>query len=147
MEHLKLYGKTGKSLDSWIQTVRTFSSDICKEFGIEKCDILIRKRGIKDKNCDIMLQNDLKISSLKESDNCKYQEILEAEDINTKNMKGKVKAECLRHTRIVLESKLYSGNPFKTINTWAVSLFRYSAAFIDWTKEQISEIDRMTHKL
>ena len=62
-------------------------------------------------------------------------------------MKGKVKAECLRHTRIVLESKLYSGNPFKTINTWAVSLFRYSAAFIDWTKEQISEIDRMTHKL
>ena len=28
-----------------------------------------------------------------------------------------------------------------------MSLFRYSAAFIDWTKEEISEIDRGTRKL
>ena len=52
---LKLFGQTDKDLDSLIQIVRIFSSDICMEFGIEKWNILILKRGIKDKNYDIML--------------------------------------------------------------------------------------------
>ena len=52
---LKLFGQTDKGLDSLIQIVRIFSSDICMEFGIEKWNILILKRGIKDKNYDIML--------------------------------------------------------------------------------------------
>ena len=99
--------------------------------GIEKCYILILKRGIKNQNCDIMLPNDLKISSLKEGENNRYLGILEAEEKNTKQMKEKVKAKYLRRTRKVLESKLDSGNLFKAINTWAVSVFRYSAAFID----------------
>ena len=46
------------------------------DFGIEKCTILILKRGIKDKICDMAtLQDDLKISSLKEGENNKYLEI------------------------------------------------------------------------
>ena len=61
-------------------------------------------------------------------------------------MKEKVKAEYLRRTRKILESKLNSGNLFKVINTGAVSLLRYSTAFIDWTKEEALEIDR-TRKL
>ena len=63
--------------------------------GIEKCYILILKRGIKNQNCDIMLPNDLKISSLKEGENNKYLGILEAEEKNTKQMKEKVKANTL----------------------------------------------------
>ena len=62
-------------------------------------------------------------------------------------MKENVKAEYLRLTRNVLESKFSNGNLFKAISTWAVSLFRYSAAFIDWTKEEILKIDRRTPKL
>ena len=60
MANLKLYRKTDKDLDPLIQTVRIFSSNICKEFEIGKCSILILKRGIKNENCDIMLPNDLK---------------------------------------------------------------------------------------
>ena len=105
------------------------------------------KRGIKNENCDIMLPNDLKISSLKEGENYKYLGILQAEDISTEKIKGKVKAEYLRRTRKVLESKLKSGNLFKAISTWGVSLFRYSDAFMDRKKEEISEIDRRTRKL
>ena len=91
MDDLKLYGKTDKGIDSLILTVRTFSSDICMKFGIEKCNILILKRGIKDENCDIMLPSDVKVSSLKQGENYKYLGILEAEDINTKKMKKKSK--------------------------------------------------------
>ena len=147
MDDLKLYEKTDKGLDSLIQTVRIFRSDIYMQFGIEKCNLIIPKRGIKDENCDIMLPNDLKISSLKEGESYKYLGTLEAEDINTKKTKGKVETEYLRRTRKILESKLNSGNLFKATNTWVVFFFRYSAAFIDWTKEEISEIDRRTRKL
>ena len=94
-----------------------------------------------------MLPKDLKIFSLKEGENYKYLEILEAKEINSKKMKKKVKAEYLRLTRKVLYLILNSGNLFEAINTWAVSLYRYPAAFIDWPKEQISEIDRRTRKL
>ena len=59
------------------------------EFGIEKCNTLILKRGIKDENCDIMLSNNLKISSIKEGENYRYLGILETEDVNTKKIKEK----------------------------------------------------------
>ena len=68
------------------------------EFGIENCNMLILKRGIKDENYDIMLPNDLKISSLKEDENYKYPGILEAENIITRKMNEKVKNEYLRCT-------------------------------------------------
>ena len=84
-------------------------------------NILSLKRGIKDKNRDIMLPYNLKIFSLKEGENYKYLGILEAKDINTKKMNENVKAEYLRRTRKVLNSKFYSGNLFKAINTRAVS--------------------------
>ena len=121
LDDLKLYGKIDKGLALLIQTIRIFSSVICMEFGIEKCNILILKRGIKDKNRDIMLPNNLKIFSLKEGENYKYLGILEAKDINTKKMNENFKAEYLRRTRKVLNSKFNSGNLFKTINTRAVS--------------------------
>ena len=63
------------------------------EFEIKKCNLIILKRGIKDEDCNIMLPNDLKISSLKEGDSYKYLGKLEAEDIHTKNTKEKVKVE------------------------------------------------------
>ena len=35
----------------------------------------------------------------------------------------------------------------KGINIWAASLIRYSAAVLDWTKEEKQSIDRKTRKL
>ena len=78
------------------------------EFGIEICNILILKRGIKDENCDTMLQNDLNMSSLKEGENYKYLGRLEVENLNITKIKSKVNAEYLRHARKVLASKLNS---------------------------------------
>ena len=62
-------------------------------------------------------------------------------------MKDKVKKEYYRRVRKVLELKLNSENVFKAINTWAVSVLRYSAAFLGWSRLQLEEIDRRTIKL
>ena len=46
--------------------------------------------------------------------------------------------------RKVLKSKL---NLVHGVNTWAVSLLRYSAAFVSWRKSELQAIDRKTRKL
>ena len=45
-------------------------------------------------------------------------------------MKLKVSKECFRKLKKVLKSKLNGANLVQGVNTWAVSLLRYSAAFI-----------------
>ena len=62
-------------------------------------------------------------------------------------MKEMVKAQYLRRVPKVLETTLNGGNIIKGINTWAVSLLRYSAAFIDWNYAELTQLDRRTRNL
>ena len=49
--------------------------------------------------------------------------------------------------RKVLKSKLNDWNLVRGVNTWAVSLLRYSAAFASGRKSELQAIDRKTRKL
>ena len=62
-------------------------------------------------------------------------------------MKGKVKTQYYRQVRKILETKLNGGIIITGINTWGISLLRYSAAFLDWTGAELEQIDRRTRKL
>ena len=59
---------------------------------------------------------------------------------------GVLKEKCYRRVRKVLETKLNRRNVLKAINTWAISVVRYSAAFLWWSRLQL-EIDRRMRKL
>ena len=72
MDDLNLYGKTDKGLDSLIENVRIFSSNLYMKFGIGKCNVIILKRCIKDEKYDIMLPSDHQISLLKEGESYRY---------------------------------------------------------------------------
>ena len=56
-------------------------------------------------------------------------------------IKLKVSKEYFRRLREVLKSKLNGGNLIQGVNTWAVSLLRYSAAFISWRKCELQAIE------
>ena len=45
MDDLKLYARNENQLDSLIQTVGIVRKDIGMKFGIEKCAVLVLKRG------------------------------------------------------------------------------------------------------
>ena len=45
-----------------------------------------------------------------------------------------------------MKSKLNGGNLVRGVNTWAVSLVRYSAAFVSCRKSELQVIDRKTRK-
>ena len=62
-------------------------------------------------------------------------------------MKLNVLKDYISRTRKVLKSKLNGGNLVCGVNTWAVSLLRYSAAFVSWRKSELQAIDRKTRKL
>ena len=53
----------------------------------------------------------------------------------------------MRRLRKVLKSKLNGGNLVRAVNIWAVSLLRYSATFVSWTKSELQATDRKTRKL
>ena len=87
------------------------------------------------------------LKSLQEGESCKYLGILEADKFLEEKMKLNVSKEYIRRLRKVLNSKLNGGNLVRRVNTWAVSLLRYSAAFVSWRKSELQAIGRETRKL
>ena len=147
MDDLKLYRRNEKELDFLVQTIRIFSKDIGVEFGIEKCAMLVIEKGKIVKSVGIELTDGKVIKSLQKGESYKYLGILEAERFLGEEMKLKVSKEYFRRLKKVLKSKLIGGNLVQGVNTWAVSLLRYSAAFISWRKCELQAIDRKTRKL
>ena len=85
MDDLKLYAKDEKQLDSLINIVQIFSLGIGIEFGIEKCGILVMKRGRYKKSEGIKLPNDQEIKAdIKVGNGYKYLGILETYGIKDK---------------------------------------------------------------
>ena len=62
-------------------------------------------------------------------------------------MKEALSKEYLRRLRKILKSKLNSGNLGSAINARAVSLIRYGAGIICWSKKELRNLDRKTRKL
>ena len=72
---------------------------------------------------------------------------LEGDEIKSEDMKNIITSEYHRRVRKVLKSKLNGGNIMKAINARAVSIVRYGASIINWTKTELSTMDRKTRKL
>ena len=134
-------------MDSLVQTVCVFSEDIGMEFGIENCATLVMQKGKIVKSVGIELPDGKVINSLQEGESFKYLGILEADKFLEEKMKLNVSKEYIRRLRKVLKSKLNGGNLVCGVNSWAVSLLRYSAAFVNWRKSELQAIDRKTRKL
>ena len=115
------------------------------DFGIEKCAMLVMEKGNIVKSVGIELPGGKVIKLLKEGESYKYLGILEAD----KFLEQKMKLDVLyiRRLRKVLKSKLNGENLVCRVNSWAVSLLRYSAAFVSWRKSEPQAIDRKTRKL
>ena len=116
-------------------------------FGIEKCAMLVMQKGKIVQSVGIELPDGKVIKSLREGESYKYLGILEADKVSEEKMKLNVSKEYIKSLRKVLMSKLNGGDLVRGVNTWAVSLLRYSAAFVSWKKSELQAIDRKNRKL
>ena len=147
MDNLKLFSRSEKGMDSLVQTVRVFSEDIGMEFDIEKCAMLVMEKGKIVKSVGIEFSDRKAIKSPQEGESYKYLGNLEADKFLEEKMKLNVSKEYITRLRKVLKLKLNGGNLVRGVNAWAVSLLRYSAAFVSWTKSELQTIDRKSRKL
>ena len=106
------------------------------EFGIEKCAMLVMEKGKIVKSVVIELPDGKVIKSLQEGESYKYLGILEADKFLEEKIKLNVLKEYIRRIRKVLKSKLNGGNLVHGVNTWAISLLRYSGALVSYTKKR-----------
>ena len=134
-------------MDSLVETVRVFSEDIGMQFGIEKCTMLVMEKGKIVKSVGIEFPDGKVIKLLKEGESYKHLGILEADKFLEEKMKLNVSNENIRRFRKVLKSERNGENLVRGVNTWAVSLIRYSAAFVSSRKNELQAIDRKTRKL
>ena len=87
------------------------------------------------------------IITLAENETYKYLGILETDTIKQVEMKNKIQKEYLKKTWKLLETKLFSRNLIKGINTWAVPRVRYSGPFLKGTRNELWQMDQRTRKL
>ena len=142
-----MYSRSVKGWDSLVQAVRDFSEDIGMEFDIEKFAMLVTEKERIVKSVGIELPDDKVIKSLQEGESYKHLGILEADKFLEEKMKLNVSKEYIRKLRKVLKSKLNGGNLVCGVNTWAVSLIRYSEAFVSWRKSELRAINKKIRKL
>ena len=146
MDDLKLYGGSREEVEGLVGVVKKFSDDIGMEFGIDKCATLEIRHG-KQVACEgIELPGGEVMKEVEES-GYKYLGVLEGACIKTKEMKDLVKTEYLRRVRLVAGSWLRGGNMIRAVNTWAVSVVRYTAGILEWNKTELKAMDVKTRKL
>ena len=143
----KLFAKNEKEHEILIHALRIYSQDRGMAFGFENCAILVMKSGKRHLIDGTELPNQDKIRTTGEKETYQYLGILESDTIKKVERKDKIQKEYLGRTRKQLETKLSSRNLIKGINTWAVTVVRYSETFLKWTKDEFKQMDQKTRKL
>ena len=115
------------------------------EFGLKKCGLVVMKRSKVVKYDGVDLPDGRRMKSVEE-DGYKYLGILEYNEVLYAEMKIRLQNEYYRRLKRILKSKLTGKNVIMAVNTWAVSVLRYGAGVINWTKAELESIDRKTRK-
>ena len=85
--------KKEKELETLIHAVRIYSQGIGMEFGIEKCAMLVKKRGKRYMTDGMELPNQDIIRTLGKNETYKYLGIVEADTIKQVEMIDKIQKE------------------------------------------------------
>ena len=64
-----------------------------------------------------------------------------------KEMKESIGKEYIRRVKLICKSKLNAGNFISGMNAWAIGVMRYTGGIIDWTKEELQDMDRKPRKI
>ena len=81
MDDIKLFAKNEKELKTLLPTIRIYSQHFGMEFGIEKCEMLVMKRGKRHMTDGMELPNKGKIKALGEKEIYKLSGIMEVDTI------------------------------------------------------------------
>jgi hypothetical protein len=140
---LKLFS----NLQQDLTIVKTFSDDIWKEFGLDKCATAVLKHSKLTKSHNISVNNRTVISNTALDEPCKYLGIEEGDGIDNNQMKDKLMKEYYHPIWQFLKTELNLKNKIKAINMLAIPFLVYSFVMVKWLRKVVEKIDWKTRNL
>ena len=134
MDDLKNFAKSECEVNGLASTVQILRNDIGMEFRIQECGVLASKRRkVVSSEGEEMPDGERIKEVLKNG--YKYLGILEYNKIKESKMKDNFqRIKVMRRIKVIMRSRLNCRNKIIAINIWAVSLMRYDAGIVKWTK-------------
>ena len=147
VDDLKTYASNRKEAMKQLEVITEFTRDIGMEFGADKCAYMNVIRGVRTPLKEKIFMNGLELNELEDGDSYKYLGQDENIQYDGKLNKERVVAEYFRRVRKIWNSELYSKNKVLAHNIFAVPILLPTFGILNWTKEEVEQIDIKTRKL
>ena len=130
-----------------VDLITTFTKDINMQFGSDKCAYIYIERGKQVSLGRKFNINNIELNQLENGDCYKY--LGQDEDIgfNDNLNKERVTKEYFQRVRKIWSSVLYASSKVTSHNIFAIPVITPTYGIINWTKEELYNIDIKTRKL
>ena len=146
MDDIELLAKAESNLKDQILLVESFSVDIGMTFRLDKCNVLHLKRGMPNDDGSVLLKGGGIIEQPVEDQSCTYLVMQVRDKLQNAHIKDKLRAK-YKSLKKIWSSELNARNKVKATNTFAVPVLSYSPGVVDWTKDDIMGLDRLTRRI
>ena len=147
VDNLKLYAQTTNSIKKQLDIITTFSKDIGMTFGEDKCAFMEIHKGNMVNNLEPLVINNLTIKPIQHGDSYRYLGIDENISYSGPLNKEKICKEYLYRIRKIWLSELTDFNKMIAHNSFAIPIFTTTVGILDWTINEINEVDVKTRKV
>ena len=147
VDDLKLYARSKQMAMLLLDIITTFTNDVGMKFGEAKCAYVYIFRGKRKTLGQSIKINNLTVQELKDETLYTYLGQDEAVGYNGPLNKDRVRKEYKMRVRKIWRSELYGGNKAVAHNTFAVPVITLTVGILDWTKEEIRQLDITTRKI
>ena len=146
VDDLKLYASSISILKKQLDLVTKFSKDIGMKFGQEKCAYIKIEKG-KNTTTSAIEINGLKIKPIQEGESYRY--LGQEENVAYEGTinKERVTNEYLSRVKKIWSSELSAYNKTIARNSFATPVITPTIGILDWTIQEIKDIDIKTRKI
>ena len=147
VDDLKTFAKNKNEATLHLDLITRFTNDINMKLGLDKCTYIYIERGKRKSLGTKLTINNIEISELESEDTYKY--LGQDEDIGFKGElnKQRVMEEYLKRVRKIWNSELYSRNKVLAHNIFAIPVLSPTFGILDWTKQELENLDIKTRKI
>ena len=146
VDDLKLFAKNENDIKQQMSIITEFSKDIGMSFGEDKCAYIKIEKGKQKLLGKPLIINEVKIQELSEEKTYKYLGLDESVLFDASLNKENISKEYIRRIRKIWSSELNSFNKILATNAFAVPIVTYSFGILDWTKEDLKQLNINTRK-
>ena len=134
----------------FVDDLKTFTknkNEATLQFGLDKCAYIYIERGKRTSLGTKLTINNIEITELESGDT--YKCFGQDEDIGFKGElnKQRVMEEYLKRVRKIWNSELYSRNKVLAHNIFAIPVLSPTFGILDWTKQELENLDIKTRKI